>query len=74
MQPSFSSTTGVPHYNQCGGIGYTGSTTCASPYTCQVSNRKSPSLSLHRLPAVNSSIAPSFQRTSLSACKRRAIA
>jgi len=25
-------------YQQCGGIGWTGGTTCASPYTCQVSN------------------------------------
>ncbi|KIJ63843.1 carbohydrate-binding module family 1 protein [Hydnomerulius pinastri MD-312] len=28
----------VAHYGQCGGIGYTGSTVCAAPYTCQVSN------------------------------------
>nr|ADZ99358.1 endo-1,4-beta-xylanase B [Phialophora sp. CGMCC 3328] len=26
------------HWAQCGGTGYTGCTTCASPYTCQVSN------------------------------------
>jgi rhamnogalacturonan hydrolase len=26
------------HYDQCGGIGWTGCTKCASPYTCQVSN------------------------------------
>ncbi|KAJ8071278.1 hypothetical protein OCU04_001614 [Sclerotinia nivalis] len=26
----------VAHYGQCGGIGYTGSTACASPYTCSV--------------------------------------
>ncbi|KAH9476370.1 1 carbohydrate esterase [Psilocybe cubensis] len=26
------------HYGQCGGIGWTGPTVCASPYTCQVSN------------------------------------
>jgi len=26
------------HYAQCGGIGYTGPTVCASPYTCQESN------------------------------------
>lgn len=26
------------HWGQCGGIGWTGPTTCASPYTCQVSN------------------------------------
>ncbi|KAI1324808.1 endoglucanase I [Xylariaceae sp. FL0255] len=25
-------------YGQCGGIGYTGPTTCATPYTCKVSN------------------------------------
>ncbi|KIJ46618.1 carbohydrate-binding module family 1 protein [Sphaerobolus stellatus SS14] len=33
--------TGVPtaaHWAQCGGIGFTGPTVCASPYTCQVSN------------------------------------
>ncbi|KAF8323698.1 glycoside hydrolase [Clavulina sp. PMI_390] len=30
--------TTVPEYGQCGGIGYTGSTTCASPYKCTVSN------------------------------------
>ncbi|KAL9110050.1 MAG: hypothetical protein Q9227_005389 [Pyrenula ochraceoflavens] len=28
----------VAHYGQCGGIGYTGPTTCASPYTCKVAN------------------------------------
>ncbi|KAK6541434.1 hypothetical protein TWF694_007245 [Orbilia ellipsospora] len=28
----------VPLYGQCGGIGYTGSTTCASPATCVYSN------------------------------------
>ncbi|KAI0905660.1 putative class III chitinase [Ustulina deusta] len=26
--------TGVPQWGQCGGIGYTGSTVCQSPYTC----------------------------------------
>ena len=26
------------HWGQCGGNGYTGPTTCASPYTCQYSN------------------------------------
>ena len=29
---------GVAHYGQCGGIGYTGSTVCAAPYTCKVAN------------------------------------
>jgi len=28
----------VAQYGQCGGIGYTGATTCASPYTCAVVN------------------------------------
>nr|AAA19802.1 major cellobiohydrolase [Phanerodontia chrysosporium]AGJ81161.1 cellobiohydrolase [Phanerodontia chrysosporium]CAA82762.1 cellulase [Phanerodontia chrysosporium] len=28
----------VPQWGQCGGIGYSGSTTCASPYTCHVLN------------------------------------
>ncbi|KDR71776.1 hypothetical protein GALMADRAFT_143564 [Galerina marginata CBS 339.88] len=28
----------VPHYAQCGGISFTGSTSCIPPYTCQVSN------------------------------------
>ncbi|KAF8319958.1 Oligoxyloglucan reducing end-specific cellobiohydrolase [Clavulina sp. PMI_390] len=28
----------VPQYGQCGGIGYTGATTCASPYTCTYEN------------------------------------
>lgn len=28
----------VAQWGQCGGIGYTGSTTCASPYTCHVLN------------------------------------
>jgi cellulose 1,4-beta-cellobiosidase len=32
------SSTGVAHWGQCGGQGYTGSTTCASPYTCQEQN------------------------------------
>jgi endo-1,4-beta-xylanase len=32
------STGTVAHYGQCGGLTYTGSTTCVSPYTCQVSN------------------------------------
>jgi hypothetical protein len=26
------------HWGQCGGIGFTGCTTCASPYTCKYSN------------------------------------
>ena len=26
------------HWGQCGGIGWTGPTTCASPYTCQEAN------------------------------------
>lgn len=30
-----SSTTGAAHYAQCGGINWTGPTTCASPYSCQ---------------------------------------
>ncbi|KAJ5248384.1 hypothetical protein N7524_012344 [Penicillium chrysogenum] len=30
-----SSTTGAAHYAQCGGKGWTGATTCASPYACQ---------------------------------------
>jgi cellulose 1,4-beta-cellobiosidase len=33
------SATGVPHWGQCGGQGYTGSTTCAAPYTCQAQNQ-----------------------------------
>ncbi|KAI0329645.1 cellulose-growth-specific protein [Cubamyces sp. BRFM 1775] len=28
----------VAHYGQCGGSGYSGPTTCASPYTCQAQN------------------------------------
>ncbi|KAG8928755.1 hypothetical protein FRC02_006502 [Tulasnella sp. 418] len=32
------STSTVPRYGQCGGNGYTGPTTCASPYTCVKSN------------------------------------
>jgi cellulose 1,4-beta-cellobiosidase len=32
------STTGVAQWGQCGGIGYSGSTTCASPYTCHKVN------------------------------------
>ncbi|KAF7288381.1 CBM1 domain-containing protein [Mycena chlorophos] len=36
--PSTSATGTVAEYGQCGGIGYTGPTTCASPYTCTVSN------------------------------------
>lgn len=28
----------VAQYGQCGGIGYTGGTACASPYTCKYSN------------------------------------
>ncbi|KAJ3902797.1 glycosyl hydrolase family 61-domain-containing protein [Lentinula edodes] len=28
----------VPEYGQCGGIGFTGSTTCASPFKCNVVN------------------------------------
>lgn len=33
-----SSSTGAAHWGQCGGIGWTGATTCASPYTCQEQN------------------------------------
>lgn len=32
------STTGGAHYAQCGGIGWTGPTTCQSPYSCQKQN------------------------------------
>ncbi|PPQ85087.1 hypothetical protein CVT26_005605 [Gymnopilus dilepis] len=28
----------APHWGQCGGIGWTGPTVCAAPYTCKVSN------------------------------------
>ncbi|KIJ31028.1 carbohydrate-binding module family 1 protein [Sphaerobolus stellatus SS14] len=28
----------APHWGQCGGIGWTGSTVCVAPYTCKVSN------------------------------------
>ncbi|KAF5389308.1 hypothetical protein D9757_003498 [Collybiopsis confluens] len=28
----------VAEWGQCGGIGYSGATACASPYTCQVIN------------------------------------
>ncbi|KAJ5873716.1 uncharacterized protein N7529_002146 [Penicillium soppii] len=31
-------TTGAAHYAQCGGAGWTGATSCASPYTCQKQN------------------------------------
>lgn len=31
-------TTTVAQYGQCGGIGYTGSTVCASGFTCTVSS------------------------------------
>lgn len=32
------STTGAAHWGQCGGSGWSGPTTCVSPYTCQVVN------------------------------------
>lgn len=32
------SSTGADHWQQCGGIGWTGPTTCKSPYKCAVSN------------------------------------
>jgi len=28
----------VAEYGQCGGIGYTGSTECCPPFTCQIQN------------------------------------
>lgn len=28
----------APHWGQCGGIGWTGATVCASPYKCTYSN------------------------------------
>ncbi|VDC04762.1 unnamed protein product [Peniophora sp. CBMAI 1063] len=31
-------TGGAAHYAQCGGIGFTGPTTCVAPFTCTVSN------------------------------------
>lgn len=42
-QPPISTTPPAPggtaaHWAQCGGIGYTGPTVCASPYTCQKQN------------------------------------
>lgn len=36
--PSPSSTAAAQHYAQCGGIGWTGPTVCASGYTCQKQN------------------------------------
>ncbi|KAH8673717.1 family 10 glycosyl hydrolase [Xylariales sp. PMI_506] len=33
-----STTTGAAHWGQCGGIGWTGPTTCVSPYTCTYEN------------------------------------
>ncbi|KAJ5712415.1 hypothetical protein N7493_008883 [Penicillium malachiteum] len=33
-----SSSTGAAHYAQCGGTGWTGATTCVSPYVCTVEN------------------------------------
>lgn len=36
--PSSPSSGTAAHWAQCGGIGYTGPTTCASPYTCTVAN------------------------------------
>lgn len=36
--PSGGNTGTAAHYAQCGGTGYTGPTTCESPYTCVVSN------------------------------------
>lgn len=33
-KPTATNTAGVPQWGQCGGIGYTGPTQCASPYTC----------------------------------------
>lgn len=33
-----SSSTGAPQFAQCGGSGWTGATTCASPYTCTKQN------------------------------------
>ena len=36
--PTSTSGTAVPEYGQCGGLSYTGSTTCASPYTCHKLN------------------------------------
>lgn len=33
-----SSSTGAPHYAQCGGLGWTGATTCATPYNCVKAN------------------------------------
>ncbi|CAE6542886.1 unnamed protein product, partial [Rhizoctonia solani] len=32
------SSSGAAHYAQCGGTGWTGATTCVSPYTCTVLN------------------------------------
>ncbi|KAH9855750.1 exo-cellobiohydrolase [Lenzites betulinus] len=36
--PTQPSGTGAPHFGQCGGIGWTGPTTCAGGFTCTVSN------------------------------------
>ncbi|KAG9023911.1 hypothetical protein FRB95_012317, partial [Tulasnella sp. JGI-2019a] len=32
------STSTAAHYGQCGGIGWTGATVCASPFVCTYSN------------------------------------
>jgi hypothetical protein len=36
--PTSTSTAVAKHYDQCGGIGFTGPTACVSPYTCQKQN------------------------------------
>jgi len=36
--PAPSTVTGAAHYAQCGGTGFSGPDTCASPYTCTYSN------------------------------------
>jgi cellulase len=36
---SSSSSSGAAHYGQCGGTGWSGPTTCVSPYTCTATNQ-----------------------------------
>ena len=52
VTPTPPPTGGAAHYAQCGGIGWSGATTCASPYTCKAANAYYSQVCHDRFPSV----------------------
>ncbi len=56
------------HWDQCGGIGFTGPTVCAAPFVCTVSNGAYSFFDLERYICL-CYMSLAFQPTTLSVCK-----